>query len=376
MIQAALPNTLDFALLGHPDSYDHIGDLFLHSRPDYSLEKLRKYKATLLKFFEWTPSYISKTLLEPRTSEGRSLCGRLIICTYLPEMINSPRQMMMAYHKTRDACRLARDAGAKVVGLGGFTSIVGGTQGEGLANEFQIAVTSGNSLTAGLAIAQLDDLLQRLDWDLKGRTVAVVGASGDIGRACSLTLARRVRRILLIARNRAKLEALRSELPVDVEVHVDTNTQSAVLADVIIAATSSAEPVLAEADLHTGSIVCDVGYPKNLAYTPNPRSDVLVFSAGLAEMPFDLNIQYYTRLPTPRIMYGCFSEAIVLAMTDRYESFSIGQGRISPEKMDLILTLAHSQGFHAAPLYRGNIPLTDTHLETFLRQARLTKEDH
>ena len=370
MSQADPTSTIDFAMLGHPDSYDHIGDLFLHSRPDYNPDKLKKYKATLLKFFEWTPSYISKTHLDIRASDGRALSGRLIICTFLPEMINSPKQMMTAYQKTRDACRLAQEAGAKVIGLGGFTSIVGGTQGEGLAEEFQLAVTSGNSLTAALALAQLDGLLQRLNWSLERRTVAVIGASGDIGRACTMALAHRVQKILLIARNRSKLESVRCGLPANVEVYLDTDARSAIEADVIIAATSSSEPILAEADLRSGTIVCDIGYPKNLAYAPNPRPDVLVFSAGLAEMPFELDIQYYTRLPTPRILYGCFSEAMVLALAGRYENFSIGQGRISLEKMDTILALAHTHGFEPAPLYRGKIPLTDAYLDVFLRQVK------
>ena len=376
MSTQAVSRPLAFALLGHPDSYDHVVDLFLHSRPDYSQEKLRKYKATLLKFFEWTPSYISKTSLDIQAADGQPLSGRLVICTFLPETLSSPQQIVAAHQKIRDACRLAQDAGAGIVGLGGFTSIVGGTQGEGLAREFQLAVTSGNSLTAALAVAQLEGLLQRLHWKLSDRALAVIGASGDIGRACTLALAPRARRMLLIARNKAKLEALRAELPAAVEAHLTTDVTSAAEADVIIAATSSAKPVLAEDALRPGTVVCDVGYPKNLAYARDPRPDVLVFSAGLAEMPFELGIQYYTRLPTARMMYGCYSEAMVLAMAGRYESFSIGQGCIALEKMDAILSLARSQGFQPAPLYRGKVPVTDAYLDDFLRQARHAKEAH
>src|SRR6266700_3737188 len=264
----------DFALLGHPASYEHLGDIFVHSRPDFNREKMTKYKATLEKIFEWTPSYAARDPLSINLADGRQIAGRLVFCTFLPETIHTPRKMLATYQKIRDGCRVAKDLGAKIIGLGGFTSIVGGTQGEKEAQELEVAVTSGNSLTA-----------------------AVLGASGDIGRACALELATQARRILLIARNKAKLEELRDEMPASVEVFTSTDVQDATQASVIVAATSAAQPILAEADLQPGTVACDVGYPKNLSYAPNPRPDVLAISGGLAQMPFELDITYYTRLP-------------------------------------------------------------------------------
>ncbi len=366
--------SIDFALLGHPSNYEHLGDIFRHSRPDFNHEKLTKYRATLEKIFEWTPSYASQDLLSIPLADGRQVSGRLIFCNFLPEIIHSPRKMLAAYQKMRDGCNVAKDLGAKVVGLGGFTSIIGGTQGEKESEELGIAITSGNSLTAALAIAQLDQLLGRLDWDLSDRTVAVIGASGDIGRACAMALAPRARQVLLVARNRSKLEELRSEMPASAEIHVCTDVQDATHASVIIAATSASQPILSEADLRPGTIVCDVGYPKNLSYSPDPRPEVLAISGGLAEMPFALDITYYTQLPTPTIMYGCFSEAMVLAIAGRYESYSIGQGRITQEKMEHILTLAQAYGFQPAPLYRGKTPVTGETLSTFLQHSYQSKE--
>ena len=243
---------------------------------------------------------------------------------------------------------------------------MGGAQGEDLARDLGLAVTSGNSLTAALALAQLDELRRRLEWRLGERTVAVVGASGDIGRACSLALAPRVRRLLLVARNRARLEALRKELPPGVEAHVSTDVADARRASVLVAATSAPAAILAETDLEPGTVVCDVGFPKSLSYSPSPRVDVLAFSAGLAEMPFDLDLVYYTRLPTARLMYGCFSEAIVLALSGRHESYSSGQGRLTLERLDHILSLAREHGFRPAPCYRGRRAIGAPEIATFL----------
>src|SRR5579859_3113475 len=286
MNPGAQNSPIDFALLGHPASYEHMGDIFMHSRPDFKREKLTKYRATLEKIFEWTPSYASQDPLLLPLAGGRLVSGRLIFCNFLPETIHSPRKMLAAYQKVRDGCNVAKEMGAKVVGLGGFTSIIGGTQGERESEELGIAITSGNSLTAALAIAQLDKLLSRLDWKLGDRTVAVIGASGDIGRACALALAPRARQVLLVARNRAKLEELRREMPASAGVQVCTDVKDATQASVIIAATSASQPILSETDLRPGTVVCDVGYPKNLSYAPDPQPEVLAISGGLAEMPF------------------------------------------------------------------------------------------
>jgi hypothetical protein len=83
-----------------------------------------------------------------------------------------------------------------------------------------------------------------------------------------------------------------------------------------------------------------------------------------------LDITYYTRLLAANIMYGCFSEAMILAIAGRYESYSIGQGCITQEKMDNILALAHAHGFRPAPLYRGKNLVTDETLSTFLEHSR------
>jgi fatty aldehyde-generating acyl-ACP reductase len=238
-----------------------------------------------------------------------------------------------------------------------------------LARDFQVSVTSGNSLTAALALAQLEELLDKLRWSMHPRTVAVLGASGDIGRACVRVLGPRCRKILLIARNRRKLEALKEELPRPANAFVSTDPRDALSASLIVAATSSPSPLLSEADLTPGTIVCDLGYPKNLSYSDRLRTDVLVFSAGLAEMPFSLGIGYYTRLPSDRLMYGCYSEAMILALAGRYENFSIGQGHISPEKMKTILGLSAEFGFRPASLYRGKTPISDADLDVFVSQA-------
>ncbi len=380
---------ITFALLGHPVSYEHLVSIARLAETPSVSQTLGVWALC-----ELTPARAAKEDIVVPLPDGSTLRGKLILCSFLPEQVNSPRGLAAAGKTVRAACKLARDLGAKIVGLGGFTSIVGGAQGESLAREFGLAVTSGNSLTAALALEQLYTLLTRLGWALAERSAAIVGATGDIGRACALALAPRVKKLTLIARNQSKLEALRAELALPVgaglapaqdrateatgatarvaptDIQVGTNAHDAYDADLIITATSAGQPLLAEAGLRSGAIVCDIGYPDTITLSPEPRRDVVIFSGGLAEMSFALDLGATLQLPSPRLMYGCFSEAMALAMAGCYESYSAGQGNITPERMQAILELAKSQGFRPAPLYRGDSPIADKALEVFTVETR------
>jgi len=174
--------TIDFALLGHPASLDHVIDLIPRFQPEAEVPTDRAAAAAA---FEQVPPFTTEDLLIISKPDGKPVRGRLIICPFLPEHVQSPSQFSAANRKTRAGLTLAKELGAKIVGLGGFTSIVGAAQSDRLPQEFGFAITSGNTLTAALAVAQVQNLLTRLDWSLAGRTVAVIGATGDIGRACS-----------------------------------------------------------------------------------------------------------------------------------------------------------------------------------------------
>ena len=204
-------SSVDFALLGHPSGPDHLDELIVHSRPDFDREKLRKHRATFAKLFEWTPTYAAGDPIVVAAGAPHERRGQLVVCTFLPDVIDSPGAMVRAYQKVREGCALARDAGARIVGLGGFTSIVGGATGLELAESFGLRITSGNTLTAALAVAQVQLMLVRLGWD-RSRTLAVIGASGDIGGACALALASDVRRIIVIGRNPARIETVARRL--------------------------------------------------------------------------------------------------------------------------------------------------------------------
>lgn len=109
------------------------------------------------------------------------------------------------------ACRMAEDLGAKIIGLGAFTSVVG-DKGITIAREVDIPVTTGNSYTVATAIEGVKLAAGKMGHRLDNSTLVVVGATGSIGRAVSLMMSRDVKHMILVARNIERLELLKEEL--------------------------------------------------------------------------------------------------------------------------------------------------------------------
>lgn len=364
----------DFALLGHPSDYRHLSEILLRSRPGYGRDRLERYERTISTMIEWAPSYVSASDLVAPLAGEEARRGMLVVCPFLPSGLGTPAGVARAYAKVVGGCRTAREHGARIVGLGGFTSIVAG-QGERLRLDADVAVTSGNTLTAALALEQIEELMARLGWDLSRRTVAIVGASGDIGRACALALGPRSGRLILVGRSLNRLDSLAGDLGPKVPTMASTDVADAHAASLIIAATSSAEPLLDEAALRPGTVVCDVSYPKTVRRSPASRDDVLVFAGGIAKLPFELDIGYLTRLPGAALVHGCYAETIALSMAGRDESFSIGQGRISPERISEMRTLARDAGIGPAPLLWDQHYLGMEEVRSFARLPPAPGED-
>ena len=105
------------------------------------------------------------------------------------EILEDPHRAMGLMEKAVDA---AADWGARVVGLGSMTGVVGGN-GSHLAGRGPVAVTTGNSLTVYAALQNLYNACEEAGVDLARETVAVVGVPGSIATAVASLLALRCR---------------------------------------------------------------------------------------------------------------------------------------------------------------------------------------
>ena len=97
----------------------------------------------------------------------------------------------------------AAEWGAKIVGLGSMTGIVGG-QGSYVAEHAPIAVTTGNSLTVYAAVENLIQACRAVEVDLSGADVVVVGVPGSIATAAARMLRPKCGSLRLVWRSISK----------------------------------------------------------------------------------------------------------------------------------------------------------------------------
>lgn len=141
-----------------------------------------------------------------RSQQGHAVEGWLIGVPYGGrEIMSKPRTEVV--NTIMQAVDMARDLGAQVVGLGALTSVV--TRGGRDVLGRGISVTSGNSLTTVIALEALYKGAQKMNIDLDEARAAVVGATGSIGRACSMLIAEEVSHITLLGNPRAPLTSQR-----------------------------------------------------------------------------------------------------------------------------------------------------------------------
>lgn len=306
----ASPRDAQFVLIGHPASYDHFVRLMETTGGDAAVGRLVEHRKSFEKLIEWMPPYFSRHAITIDTGSAK-ISGRLIICPILPEALLSLAAVKTAYTKVIQACNMAADAGGRVISLGGFTSIVLRGHDPGIEG---LTITTGASLTAALAVAQLETAFATQVRDLCAEPITVIGATGDVGSVVSTLLAGRGCKLNLVARSRPELERLQAALPnsdITLSSKFDAETSQS---GAIVAATNASSSLFDLSELATNTILCDIGYPKTFANAkPEESQKLRVFAGGIAQFPCDLGLQDYTELDAGNLLFGCFTEGIILA---------------------------------------------------------------
>ena len=360
-------NVSGFAVIGHPYNLGHLINFFEAHQQGRAIQS----PEFLAEIFEQTPPFEADAITEFRSLNGKTVNGSFIVCNIIPDMLDM--DIGKAVRKVVDACKLAERRGFGIVALGGFTSIAGERYGDDFLKMVRIPVTTGNTLTAALAVEQVKKAAQLMGLDLSKARVTILGGAGDIGSACARGLADKVREITVTSRTGKSFGWIKREIAKvgKAKVRTSLNNRDAIKnADIVIAAASAHKPIVDVASLKPGAIVCDIGYPKNISYSPMDRQDILVFSGGICEIPCEFKNSFDHGLPTEKILYGCFSEAIVLALEERFERYSWGKGNITKEKMAEILGMAAKHGFYPAPFFWGEKLLSAAELRS-IRAASL-----
>lgn len=263
------------------------------------------------------------------------------------QMVEMPEAYVV--NKIIKAGKVAEKLGAKVVGLGAFTSIVGDA-GITIAQNLKIAVTTGNSYTVATALEGVRQAAKVMGKSMDRTNVVILGATGSIGAACAQILAREVRYLTLVARNEAKLERIAEQIlkSTGLAVRITANTKATLrAADIVIAVTSAVDSIIEPEDLKPGAIICDVARPRNVSRrVAEMRKDVLVIEGGVVEIPGDVNFGLNFGFP-PKTAYACMAETMILALEKRYEHFTLGRD-LTVKQVETIDQLAKKHGFKLA----------------------------
>lgn len=299
---------------------------------------------------------------------GAEAEGWFIGCPLTPrQMLSLPQEFV--YKRLVQCGKLAESLGAGIIGLGAFTSIVG-DGGITISKQLDIAVTTGNSYTTATAVEGGLDAARRMGINIERAKVAVVGATGSIGKTCAQMLAPQCAEIALIGRDLTRLEAAGKELSgacvrLYDDVHLGLRD-----ADLILTVTSARDAVIEPEDLKPGCVVCDVARPRDVSVrVAKERDDVLVIEGGVVAVPGkDADFHFQFGFP-PKTAYACMSETIMLALDSRYESFTLGK-EVSIAQADETVRLAKKHGFQLAGYRSFEREVTQETIETTRRRAQ------
>ncbi|MDT8307610.1 MAG: serine carboxypeptidase, partial [Anaerolineae bacterium] len=348
-----------FAFVIHPLSlkFVHAHPWFRWTRflPDVVVERAAAYIP---------PLYISRVTGVRSATTGQRVEGLLL------SLGGTPRQLMrhdpaFVYRRLIVASRIAERWGARLMGLGAFTSVVGDA-GITVAQKAEIAVTSGNSLTVAATLETAKEAAVKMGHDLSAapqRTAMIIGATGSIGAVCSRLLAQAGPTVILVAPRPEKLIALKRTIEEETpgaRVIVSTSADDYVEeADLIVTTTSAVgQRIIDISRCKPGAVICDIARPPDVtAEEAALRPDVLVIESGEILLPGEPDYGYDIGLP-PGVAYACLAETALLAMEGRFEDFTLGRN-ISVEKVKEIYRLFNKHGLRLSGLRSHGEFLTD-----------------
>ena len=316
------------------------------------------------------PVYISEITGIISEATGKEIKGWFVACPYTPRrMLELPHRSV--YRKIVQTGRLAERLGAKILGLGAFTSVVG-DGGVTIARALDIPVTTGDSYTVAMAVEAIWEAARLMEIEPAHAVAAVVGATGAIGRVAATLLARRVGEVYLIGRRRGALETVRERIATDgggADLKISTEIGDLRKAQLVLTVTSALEAVVEPEHLQPGSVICDVARPRDVsAQVAAARQDVLVIDGGMVQVPGPVAFHFDFGFP-PGKAYACMAETMALALEGRFEDYTVGK-EISLARVEEIARIAGKHGFRLSGFRSFEKAVTPAHVARVRALAR------
>lgn len=273
------------------------------------------------------------------------------------EEMNRSRKRDRLIQRIQEGVKLAAEQGCELLTLGAHTSIVTG-DGTALLAPPGLRLTTGNSFTVAVGVERIlaacAEATLRRD---NGLTLAVVGATGNIGSALIRYLLQRAHsfvRVVLIARDRRRLQRLADDLAVahpELAIEISTNLMSVHGTDVIAITTGTNEPLLYPHHIDCGRrvIIADLSAPEAVSRLARKLENLSIIPlAGAVAIPGEPDFVLGANIPEGTA-YCCAAEAMVLGLAPTSVADSLQlTGPVRVENVVTLAALAHEYGFLAA----------------------------
>lgn len=361
----------NFAFIIHPLAHSElsrapgVGGLVKMIPPEYS----DRFDRAVAHAPAFVYGHVSNVISE---ATGREVNGLIYTLTATPKVLKATPPEV-TYAKIERICQDAANRGAKILGLGAYTKVIGDS-GITINQNSPIPVTTGNSLSASATLWGLYDVIKKmrllsLDKD-SGRIdgmAMVIGATGSIGSVSSKLLSLAFKKICLVAPRMQRLEELAAEIRqiapnVEIVLTTDAN-QFAGHADVLVTATSALDSKIVDVMvLKPGCVVCDCSRPLDFTIEDaKKRPDVLIVESGEVVLPGPYSLDCYLGLPG-KTVYACLAETALLALEERYEPFTLGRD-LDWVKVKEIYKLSKRHGVRLSAIQGHMGIITDRELE-------------
>jgi predicted amino acid dehydrogenase len=219
-------------------------------------------------------------------------------------------------------------------------------------------------------VQAIQDGAKLMGINIRDASVAVIGATGAIGRVCAELFAGEAARLFLVARHEKKLEVLRDKLKVHARSDLVISTKMDVLSQsqLILTVTSAVHDIIKPEYLLPGSVVCDVARPRDVsAMVAAVRDDILVIDGGMVDVPGSVDFHFNFGFPEGKA-YACMAETMALALEGRFEDYTIGK-EITLERVQEITAIAEKHGFRLSGFRSFEKEVTQEQIDIIRKNA-------
>lgn len=306
------------------------------------------------------PVYMSAIHGITSAATGKQARGWFIACPFTPRrMLELP--VARVYDKIVSCGRMAERLGARIIGLGAYTSVVGDA-GQTIADRLRAPVTTGDSYTVVIAVESVRKAADVMGIALRDAKAAVVGATGAIGSICAQILAGDVAELTIIGRREEAIEVIREKCEGrGAVIRSGTDVGMIYDCDLILTVTSALDAVVHPEHLKPGAVVCDVARPRDVSkLVADARDDVLVIEGGMVEVPGPVDFGMNFGFP-PKMAFACMAETIALALEGRYEDYTVGK-ELSIDQCLEIGAICARHGFRLGGFRSFELEVTPEHI--------------